>query len=47
MPALTTVHQPAVEMGAEMARVLVRLIEGEPVETVTKLDTSLVVRESV
>lgn len=45
-PALTTVHQPKVEMGREMARLLVRLIEGEPVETVTKLTTSLVLRES-
>ncbi|KQQ93039.1 LacI family transcriptional regulator [Leifsonia sp. Leaf325] len=45
-PALTTVHQPSVEMGREMARVLVKLIEGEPVDTLTKLKTSLVVRAS-
>ena len=29
VPPLTTVHQPSLEMGAEMARVLVRLIDGE------------------
>ncbi|MEJ3405345.1 LacI family DNA-binding transcriptional regulator [Rathayibacter sp. YIM 133350] len=46
-PPLTTVHQPTVEMGREMARVLVRLIEGEPVETITRLGTSIVMRDSV
>ncbi len=46
MPPLTTVHQPSVEMGAEMARTLVRLIDGEEVPQATLLPTSLVVRES-
>lgn len=45
-PALTTVRQPMVEMGAEMARVLVRLIEREPAQQVTMLRTLLVVRDS-
>lgn len=46
MPPLTTVHQPSVEMGAEMARVLVRLIEGKEAQSTTLLPTSLVVRQS-
>jgi DNA-binding LacI/PurR family transcriptional regulator len=33
-------------MGAEMARVLVRLIDGETVQPSTILPTSLVIRES-
>lgn len=45
-PALTTVRQPMVEMGAEMARVLVRRIEGAAVTRVTMLETELVVRKS-
>lgn len=45
-PPLTTVRQPVVEMGAEMARVLVRLIENRPAEKVTIMDTQLVVRQS-
>lgn len=45
-PALTTVHQPLVEMGAEMARVLVDLIEGRPAERATVLEPTLVVRAS-
>jgi len=45
-PALTTVRQPMVDMGAEMARVLVRLIEREPAQQVTMLKTRLVVRDS-
>ena len=46
MPPLTTVHQPSVEMGAEMARTLVRLIEGVETPATTLLPTSLVVRQS-
>jgi DNA-binding LacI/PurR family transcriptional regulator len=46
VPPLTTVHQPSLEMGAEMARVLVRLIDGETVQPSTILPTSLVIRES-
>lgn len=45
-PPLTTVHQPSIEMGATMARVLVDIIEGRPVESVTFLPTNLVVRAS-
>ena len=46
VPPLTTVHQPSLEMGAEMARTLVRLIDGEEVPPTTTLPTSLVVRQS-
>ncbi|MRG59713.1 LacI family DNA-binding transcriptional regulator [Agromyces sp. CFH 90414] len=46
MPALTTVRQPSNRMGAEMARKLVALIEGRPVEAATILSTELVVRAS-
>ncbi len=45
-PALTTIRQPMVEMGAEMARVLARLIEGAPAAQVTMLETELIVRAS-
>lgn len=45
-PSLTTVHQPAVEIGTEMARVLVRRLEGADVERVTVLPTELIVRQS-
>jgi DNA-binding LacI/PurR family transcriptional regulator len=45
-PPLTTVHQPSVELGATMAEVLVKLIQHEPVEQVTILPTSLIVRQS-
>ncbi|WP_022891076.1 LacI family DNA-binding transcriptional regulator [Agromyces subbeticus] len=46
MPPLTTVHQPSIEMGTEMARTLVRLIEGDDVPPTTLLPTKLVVRQS-
>lgn len=45
-PTITTVHQPAREMGEVMAAHLVALMAGEPVEQVTLLPTHLVVRES-
>lgn len=45
-PPLTTVHQPSVGLGETMAKVLVRRIEGEPVERITLLPTELVVRQS-
>ncbi|HEY0260683.1 MAG TPA: LacI family DNA-binding transcriptional regulator [Lacisediminihabitans sp.] len=45
-PPLTTVHQPSVELGRAMAEVLVKIIEGHPVDQVTILPTELVVRES-
>ncbi|WP_350348070.1 LacI family DNA-binding transcriptional regulator [Agromyces sp. G08B096] len=46
VPPLTTVRQPSTEMGAEMARKLVRLVEGHEVEPETILTTELVVRAS-
>jgi DNA-binding LacI/PurR family transcriptional regulator len=45
-PTITTVHQPAQEMGRVMAGHLLALLRGEPVERVTLLPTHLVVRES-
>jgi DNA-binding LacI/PurR family transcriptional regulator len=45
-PPLTTVHQPSVELGTTMAEVLVKLIQHEPVDRVTILPTSLIVRQS-
>jgi len=46
VPPLTTVHQPSLEMGATMARTLVRLIEGDDVEPTTLLSTELTLRAS-
>lgn len=45
-PTLTTVNQAPVEMGAKMAEIVVRLIDGEQVEKATIMPTRLVVRES-
>ncbi|GAA4183287.1 LacI family DNA-binding transcriptional regulator [Streptosporangium oxazolinicum] len=46
-PPLTTVRQPIVEMAAMATRLLVRLVDGEPVDTPrVELATRLVVRES-
>lgn len=45
-PPLSTVHQPLTELGAKMAEILVRLIEGEDVDPVTLLPTELVIRDS-
>lgn len=45
-PQLTTVHQPSIELGSAMADVLVKLIEGVPVERITILPTHLVERGS-
>lgn len=45
-PPLTTIEQPAIELGATMARVLVDLLEGRPVERVTIMPTHLLVRAS-
>ncbi len=45
-PALTTVRHPVTELGARMAEKLVALIEGRPVERVTRLGTSLILRGS-
>ena len=46
-PALTTVRQPAVEMGRAAARVLLDRIEGRPVQMLTDIPAELIVRESV
>lgn len=45
-PPLTTVRQPIVELGRELARQLLRLAGGEEIEDALVLPTSLVVRES-
>jgi DNA-binding LacI/PurR family transcriptional regulator len=43
---LTTVHQPSREMGAEMARMLLALLRGEPTERERVMPTRMVVRDS-
>ena len=45
-PALTTIHHPISLLGEKMAEVLVDLIEGRPAGRITRLPTSLVVRDS-
>ena len=45
-PALTTVRLPIEEIGRTMARQIMRLAAGEPVEPSVVLDTELVARES-
>jgi LacI family transcriptional regulator len=46
-PALTTVHQPIAELGADAARTLIRLVEGQLVEPYQVIFPAyLVVRES-
>ena len=46
-PPLTTVRQPLAEMGGLAARTVLRLVRGEPIETLRiELSTQLVVRES-
>ncbi|CAN5332025.1 LacI family DNA-binding transcriptional regulator [soil metagenome] len=44
--ALTTVHQPSREMGAEMVRMLLALLRGEPTERARVMPTRMVVRDS-
>jgi DNA-binding LacI/PurR family transcriptional regulator len=43
---LTTVRQPSAEMGTEMARMLLRLLDNEPAERATIMPTEVVVRTS-
>lgn len=43
---LTTVHQPSREMGREMARMLLRLLRGEPTEPELIMPIQLVIRDS-
>ncbi|MEV4641474.1 LacI family DNA-binding transcriptional regulator [Actinoplanes sp. NPDC049548] len=45
-PALTTVHQPILDIGRTMARQVLRLAAGEAVEPAVVLAAELVVRES-
>lgn len=46
-PALTTIHQPLLEMGRVATKMVLRLIAGEPVETVrVELATPLIKRAS-
>jgi DNA-binding LacI/PurR family transcriptional regulator len=46
-PPLTTIHVPAFELGAALARVLLDRLEGRPVTKRTILETHLVARSSV
>lgn len=45
-PPLTTIEQPTVEVGATMARVLLRLIDGETVDRVTMMPVRVIERTS-
>ena len=45
-PPLTTVRQPIVGLGREMARQLLRLAAGEQIEPAVVLPTELVLRDS-
>ncbi len=43
---LTTVRQPSVEMGIKMAEMMLGILRGEPVERVSIMPTTLVLRDS-
>lgn len=45
-PPLTTVHQPIVEIGRQMVRLILRIAAGEPVDEDVIIPTELVIRES-
>ncbi|WP_274365164.1 LacI family DNA-binding transcriptional regulator [Paenibacillus thermotolerans] len=46
-PALTTVHQPKIEMGEEIAAMMIRLLHDEKIESrVKRLDSVLIKRDS-
>jgi DNA-binding LacI/PurR family transcriptional regulator len=45
-PPLSTVRQPVIDIGRTMARQLLRLADGEPIEPALILPTELVLRES-
>ncbi len=45
-PPLTTVEQPTIEVGRRMAAVLLRLIDGDEVPTVTMMPTTVIERTS-
>jgi LacI family transcriptional regulator len=46
-PPLTTIDQPSMQQGSMIAEVLVRLLDGQEVEKLTIIPTTLVERESV
>lgn len=46
-PSLTTVHVPHREMGSKAAAALISLVEGTPSETLTELQISLCIRDSL
>jgi DNA-binding LacI/PurR family transcriptional regulator len=46
-PALTTIEQPTTDHGSTMAATLLRLIEGEEIEHLTLMPTTLIERASV
>lgn len=46
-PRLTTVRQPAHEMGLQAASLLFDLLDGSQADTITELPTTLQLRESV
>ncbi|HHU91187.1 MAG TPA: substrate-binding domain-containing protein [Clostridiaceae bacterium] len=46
IPSLTTIHYPKFQIGYEMARILIAMVNGESVEQNTILQTELIVRES-
>lgn len=43
---ITTVHQPSREMGAEMARMLLALLRGEPTDRACVMPTRMVIRDT-
>ncbi len=45
-PPLTTISQPATELGAKMAEVLVELMAGREAQRVTMMPTQLLIRAS-
>jgi DNA-binding LacI/PurR family transcriptional regulator len=45
-PPLTTVRQPIQELGRSLARQLLRLLNGEDIQSAYMLPTELVIRES-
>jgi LacI family transcriptional regulator len=47
LPRLTTVHVPHREMGKRSAKSLVKLVEGQTIETTTELNAELKIRKSL
>ena len=46
-PALTTIHQPRRELGQAAATTLINLLQGRPTSKRIRLETELVIRDSV